>query len=85
MLYSGNMGFGVQIDEYGKTLLMVALTNQGIPCTVKYLLEVTPRIRSYRPEYHPHKPNEAGWSALNYAQKYDAPEETLQLLTSASP
>jgi serine/threonine-protein phosphatase 6 regulatory ankyrin repeat subunit B len=80
LLYSGNMGFGGQTDDYGNTPLMVALANQGIPRAVNYLLEVTPRIRSYRSEYHPHKPNEAGWTALMIATRHDADPELIAML-----
>lgn len=80
LLYSGNMGFGGQTDENGNTPLMIALANNGIPRAVQYLLEVTPRIRKYRPEYHPHKPNDAGWTALMIAARHNANPENIELL-----
>jgi ankyrin repeat protein len=85
LLYSGNMGFGGQTDENGNTPLMIALANNGIPRAVQYLLEVTPRIRKYRPEYHPHKPNDAGWTALMIAARHNANPENIELLLNPPP
>jgi ankyrin repeat protein len=85
LLFSGNMGFGGQTDDYGNTPLMIALANNGIPRAVQYLLQVTPRIRSYRPEYHPHKPNDAGWTALMIAARHNASPENIELLLNPPP
>jgi ankyrin repeat protein len=85
LLFSGNMGFGAQTDEYGNTPLMVALANNGILRAVNYLLESTPRIRSYRSDYHPHKPNDSGWTALMIAARHGADPEIIAMLIDPPP
>ena len=85
LLFSANMGFGAHTDEYGNTPLMVALANNGTPYAVKYLLESTPRIRSYRSDYHPHKPNDSGWTALMIAARHNADPEIIQMLIDPPP